>query len=160
MARVIPFVLQVQDMDFFQCRIQECIVSSGESIATANDGMVAAGACKPHSGGIGKSLLSHSLQLLRQMKPIIDHQMHQFGCGEMVDTTMNPKLWKVDPIPNCAFEIKRKMATGDNHNTTTAEAVNVVKVNQGSSMRAPPLPNRLECGTQGIGFDRCWRQQE
>jgi len=140
MERVIPFVLQVQDMAFFRPRIQECIVSGsggggGAGGTSADEHVVAGGAYKPRSGGIGKSMHRYCPQLLRKIQSVLCESMHQFGYGEMVtgassSAVVDPTSWKLDPIPNYAFEIKR---TASNNNAAAA----IIKINQGPSIRAP-----------------------
>lgn len=77
-SKVIRFVLEVKNMGFFEERINRCI---------REEQIEKLGSYRPRSGGIGKSLINYSPELLAQMNQGIVDTMIKFGYDEM----MSPK---------------------------------------------------------------------
>jgi len=130
LARVCRFVLEVNNMTFFNQRIQQCVMNENSSSSSSIDQVV--GAYKPRSGGIGKSLHRYGPRLRQKMKPIAYELMHQLGYGEMLKDGAIPSLWKLDPIPNYGFELPAR------------ESNKIVKINSSSTdggmmVRGPKL---------------------
>eukprot|EP00529_Nitzschia_sp_RCC80_P016387 CAMPEP_0113443282 /NCGR_PEP_ID=MMETSP0014_2-20120614/2054_1 /TAXON_ID=2857 /ORGANISM="Nitzschia sp." /LENGTH=674 /DNA_ID=CAMNT_0000334225 /DNA_START=24 /DNA_END=2048 /DNA_ORIENTATION=+ /assembly_acc=CAM_ASM_000159 len=88
-SKVIKFVLEVKDMDFFEKRIDRFIRQ--ESVENI-------GAYRPRSGGIGKSLTKgvYTPQLLQEINIGIIATMEKFGYTEML--VPNPSDWKLEPL--------------------------------------------------------------
>ena len=89
MSKVLKFVLEVNDMKFFEERIDRCI---------REEQIEKLGSYKPRSGGIGKSLTKgvYSPELLQQMNVGILDTMTKFGYDEMF--VPDPKQWKLEPL--------------------------------------------------------------
>jgi uncharacterized protein YejL (UPF0352 family) len=93
-AKVIRFVLEINDMRFFEKRIDRCI---------REEQIERLGSYRPRSGGIGKSLSKYSPELLQQINMGILSTMEKFGYGEMLVPT--PSEWKVEPLDQYGVEI-------------------------------------------------------
>jgi hypothetical protein len=99
MSRVLQFVLEVNNMSFFESRLDKCI---------RKEQIERLGSYKPRSGGIGKSLSKFSPELLQIMNMGIVSTMHKLGYGEML--VPRPELWKLEPVDDFAAEfVPRKM---------------------------------------------------
>jgi hypothetical protein len=93
-AKVIRFVLEINDMRFFEKRIDRCI---------REEQIERLGSYRPRSGGIGKSLSKYSPELLQQINTGILSTMEKFGYGEMLVPT--PSEWKLEPLDQYGVEI-------------------------------------------------------
>ena len=141
LTRVVQFVLEVDNMAFFNDRIQRVF---------AQRSLDEAGAYKPRAGGIGKSLKLFRPALRDQIADSIWELMHQLGYGEMVDPSaaLLPEEWKVPAIPKYGFEMNRRQQQGQ---------TNPVMINNKSSViRGPRLATdwkriRKELGVETKG---------
>jgi hypothetical protein len=88
-AKVLKFVLEINDMKFFEDRIDRCI---------REEQIERLGSYKPRSGGVGKSLTKgvYSPELLQEINTGIIGTMEKFGYTEML--VPNPKEWKLEPL--------------------------------------------------------------
>lgn len=88
-AKVLKFVLEVNDMQFFEDRIDRAI---------REEQIEKLGSYKPRSGGIGKSLTKgvYSPELLQEINTGILDTMAKFGYDEML--VPNPSEWKLEPL--------------------------------------------------------------
>jgi hypothetical protein len=88
-AKVLRFVLEVNDMKFFEDRIDRAI---------REEQIEKLGSYKPRSGGIGKSLTKgvYSPELLQEINVGILSTMAKFGYDEML--VPNPSEWKLEPL--------------------------------------------------------------
>jgi hypothetical protein len=93
-AKVIRFVLEINDMRFFEERIGRCI---------REEQIERLGSYKPRSGGIGKSLSKYSPELLQQINVGILSTMEKFGYSEML--VPNPSEWKLEPLDQYGVKI-------------------------------------------------------
>jgi hypothetical protein len=74
-SKVIRFVLEVDNMGFFEERIDRCI---------REEQIEKLGSYRPRSGGIGKSLKNYTPELLTQINHGIVNTMIKFGYDEMM----------------------------------------------------------------------------
>ncbi|KAG7356331.1 sulfotransferase family protein [Nitzschia inconspicua] len=88
-AKVLRFVLEVNNMQFFEDRIDRAI---------REEQIEKLGSYKPRSGGIGKSLTKgvYSPELLQELNAGILSTMAKFGYDEML--VPNPSEWKLEPL--------------------------------------------------------------
>jgi hypothetical protein len=88
-SKVLKFVLEINDMKFFEERIDRCI---------REEQIEKLGSYKPRSGGIGKSLTKgvYSPELLQQINVGILETMAKFGYDEMF--VPDPSQWKLEPL--------------------------------------------------------------
>ena len=93
MARVLQFVLEVNNMSFFESRLDKCI---------RQEQIEHLGSYRPRSGGVGKSLSKYSPQLLQLMNMGIVSTMEKLGYGEML--VPKPEDWKLEPVDDYAAE--------------------------------------------------------
>lgn len=144
LARVIQFVLEVNNMTFFQHRIQQCQIVQDDP--TTSTGTVAVGAYKPRSGGIGKSLSKYSPTLLQTINPILSELMHQLGYGELLVPKQRKEEWKLDPIPRFGFELNNNKKKKKNNANT------ILEINQGPIVRDPKLRTDWKALRREIGI--------
>ncbi|GKY93330.1 hypothetical protein MPSEU_000300600 [Mayamaea pseudoterrestris] len=98
MARVLRFVLEVNNMSFFEVRLDKCI---------RQEQIEQLGSYKPRSGGIGKSISKYSPELLQLMNMGIVSTMQKLGYHEML--VPKPEEWKLEAVDDYAAEfIPRK----------------------------------------------------
>jgi hypothetical protein len=141
LGRIIRFVLEIDNMTFFQDRIQR--------VLTYKQTLDQAGAYKPRSGGIGKSLSQYPLALRHYFQNTVNELMHQLGYGEFVtSTSTDPNFYKVPPIPGYAFEIQKSQPSKPNttasrlrnhHAKTHPQKQNIVMINKGGIVRNKQL---------------------
>ena len=86
-AKVIQFVLEVKNMTFFEQRIDRCI---------REEQIERLGSYRPRSGGIGKSLVNYTPELLHQMNVGIGRVMEMLGYSEML--VPDPGAWELEPL--------------------------------------------------------------
>lgn len=86
-AKVIRFVLEINDMKFFESRIDRCI---------REEQIEKLGSYKPRSGGIGKSLSKYPPELLQTINTGIVSTMEKFGYTEML--VPDPSQWELEPM--------------------------------------------------------------
>lgn len=93
MAKVVQFVLEIRNMNFFESRIDRCI---------REEQIEQLGSYRPRSGGIGKSLSKYSAELVARINAEAGSTMKKLGYAEML---AKPKEeWQLEPLPGYAVE--------------------------------------------------------
>jgi hypothetical protein len=93
MCRVIQFVLEINNMDFFASRIAQCV---------AEEQIEQLGSYQPRSGGIGKSLSRYTPEMLQSINFGIFDTMEQLDYTSML--IPNKEEWELEPLPDYSRE--------------------------------------------------------
>lgn len=138
-ARVVKFVLEIDDMTFFRQRVQQC--------CAPQMGIETIGAYKPRVGGIGKSLAQYTQELRKDLfnTPNIQPLMHQLGYAELLDTNSEPAAWKLPHIPEFAFGMNSGKSKGRQGHKQP-----VIAINKGPIVRSPQLSTNWNAVREAI----------
>lgn len=99
MEKVIKFTLEINDMRFFDGRIDRCI---------REEQIERLGSYKPRAGGVGKSLNKYSPDLLGEINHGIVSTMGKFGYSEMLVPEPEPSEWELKPLDQYGVYIPGK----------------------------------------------------